>query len=111
MAPLLAEPFLLAEESHMGSHGVPLDSSKSTVSVTQNITATRESSNFESVIYIPYAFAGGITVLAGALVAMLYYYKKYEPPNKKNKAKEAYVIAEEEKLTAATISKYTNVVS
>lgn len=99
VAPLICEPFLSTESIHTGSHGAPMASSagggvESTtlsssallanasqvglVGLATNVIADVD----EFVIYIPYAIAGGLTVLGSILVFVLYLHKPYIAPTK-----------------------------
>lgn len=98
VAPLICEPFLSTESVHSGGHGVPhgvsINSSATTTASSLEVLnhtteeahlLVHETDPLDFLIYIPYAIAGAITVLAALIVLGLYYYKKYEPPKKANK--------------------------
>lgn len=53
-----------------------------TMNSTSNDYPIDEINPIDYLIYIPYTFAGGITIFGALLVLCLYIYKKYEPPTK-----------------------------
>lgn len=61
------------------------NSSDSMLNETEFITDEEMRSN-PIMIFIPYAFAGAISILGALGVLVLYFYKKYEPPIKENNA-------------------------
>ncbi len=100
VAPLICEPFL-SKESIYVDHSHHLKPTSKTINITAKFFSTNNTTDsllnstdyiindaidpIDYLIYIPYAFAGGITIAGAAIVLMLYAYKKYEPPTKTNK--------------------------
>ncbi|XP_054163520.1 sodium-dependent glucose transporter 1-like [Oppia nitens] len=89
VAPLLCEPFLSSKvmighhikiEDYINTSATQdFDPNNTGVNITQFLTDDEIRSN-PTLIYIPYAFAGAMTIASAAAVLVLYAYKKYEPP-------------------------------